>query len=95
MTCGHENIRYWRIKNGHLPGIAVVLNKYSRNSIFSCFDVEWGYSHIEPLQNSGSKKVFVGSKSGMVFQINYFNQELEAVYQVHYASINCLSEYGH
>jgi WD repeat-containing protein 90 len=40
-SCGQENIRFWRIKNGHLPGSAVVLNKHSRDTVFSCLDYEF------------------------------------------------------
>jgi WD40 repeat protein len=43
VSCGHENIKFWRIKNGHLPGTAVVLNHNARNTTFAVFDFEYSY----------------------------------------------------
>jgi hypothetical protein len=42
VSCGRENIRFWRIKNSHLPGGAVVLNHHARNTIFTVFDFDFG-----------------------------------------------------
>jgi WD40 repeat protein len=30
VSCGRENIRFWRIRKGHLPGRPVLLNEYAR-----------------------------------------------------------------
>lgn len=38
ISCGKENIRFWRVKNQHLPGSPVVLNNHARNTIFTVFD---------------------------------------------------------
>ena len=40
VCCGRENIRFLRIKKGFLPGCAVVLNHYARNTIFTVLDFE-------------------------------------------------------
>jgi hypothetical protein len=40
VVCGRENIRFLRIKKGFLPGCAVVLNAYARNTVFTCLDYE-------------------------------------------------------
>ena len=37
------------------------------------------------------KRVFVGSKLGLLFQINYFTRELEGVFKVHEQSICAIS----
>jgi WD repeat-containing protein 90 len=34
VSCGRENIRFWRIRKGHLPGRPVLLNEYSRGFTF-------------------------------------------------------------
>jgi hypothetical protein len=39
-SCGKENIRFWRIEKGHLPGCAVVLNHHARKSHFTCLDFD-------------------------------------------------------
>jgi hypothetical protein len=40
VCCGRENIRFLRIKKGILPGCAVVLNQYARNTVFTMLDFE-------------------------------------------------------
>lgn len=41
VSCGKENIRFWRIKNGYLPGGVVVLNHHSRDNVFTVLDYEF------------------------------------------------------
>lgn len=38
VSCGRENIRFWRVKNQHLPGTPVILNHHARNTVFTVFD---------------------------------------------------------
>lgn len=67
-SCGKENIRFWRIKeNGSIRGSAIVLNHHARNTIFTSLDFEYGFRSVDPKENESLKRVFVGSKHGMVF----------------------------
>lgn len=43
VSCGKENIRFWRVKNQHLPGTPVILNHHARNTIFTVFDFQYAY----------------------------------------------------
>ena len=38
VSCGKENIRFWRVKNQHLPGSPVILNHHARNTVFTVLD---------------------------------------------------------
>jgi len=38
ISCGKENIRFWRVKNQHLPGSPVILNHHARNTTFTVLD---------------------------------------------------------
>jgi len=75
VSCGKENIRFWRIKEtNNIRGSAVVLNHHARNTVFTSLDFEWGarassHGAINPnsKENESLKRVFVGSKHGMVF----------------------------
>ena len=87
VSCGKENIRFWRIKNGHITGSAVVLNHYARNTIFTSLDIESGFKSSDPVENEGLNRVFVVSKHGMVFQVNYHTQKLENALELHDAAI--------
>jgi hypothetical protein len=68
-SCGKENIRFWRIKEntGSIRGSAVVLNHHARNSVFTSLDFEFGARSVDPKENESLKRLFVGSKHGMVF----------------------------
>jgi len=78
-TCGQENIRFWRIKNGALRSGLVVLDKSIRNTVFTAIGYE------------GKRRVYVGSKDGNVLQINAESQELEFVYKLHDSGIYSLA----
>lgn len=43
VSCGKENIRFWRVKEtGNIRGAAVVLNHHARDTVFTALDFEWG-----------------------------------------------------
>lgn len=35
VSCGRENVRFWRVRKGHLPGRPVLLGEYARGYIFN------------------------------------------------------------
>ena len=89
VSCGKENIRFWRIKNEHCPGGAVILNHHARNTVFTVLDFDFGHN-TEPnlsIRNDKIKRVFVGSKHGYLYQVNYDTRVLEAVFKIHDYSI--------
>lgn len=50
VSCGKENIRFWRVKNQHLPGAPVILNHHARNTIFTVFDFEYSFDDPNPIK---------------------------------------------
>lgn len=78
VSCGKENIKFWRIKNDHLGGKAVVLNQYARESVFLCLDYDNPFIGEE--FNKG--RVFVGSNKGCIYQVSCNTQELEAIFKI-------------
>ncbi len=48
ISCGYESIRFWRIKNKHLPGASVMLGQYVRNNSFTdiAFDTKLGAADV-------------------------------------------------
>jgi WD repeat-containing protein 90 len=83
LACGKENIKFWKIKGDHIGGNAVVLNKYARNTEFTCID----YNNPIYCGQITSGKAYIGSNTGCVFQINCSSQDLDAVYKVHDSSV--------
>jgi WD40 repeat protein len=90
VSCGRENIRFWRIKNGHLPGCSVVLNEYSRGTTFTDLDFESTFG-VRPVDGAGHRRVFVANSRGMVAQVNADTRVLECVFRLHDAGICSLS----
>lgn len=91
-SCGKENIRFWRIRDtGNIRGSAVVLNHHARNTVFTSLDYEYGFRSADKDENEALKRVFVGSKHGMVFQVNYQNESLEATYKTNDSAIYSIS----
>lgn len=104
VSCGRENIRFWRIKKNHLPGRPVQLNEFSRNHLFSC--VSYGIapplqSYVgnsdvpKPMPSSGAVvSVFVGSSKGTLLRIDCKTETIICSYQLH-ASAICALQINH
>lgn len=79
VSCGKENIRFWRIREtGNIRGSSVVLNAHARDTVFSSLDFEFAARATTMIgnadnskENEALKRVYVASKHGMVFQLNY------------------------
>ena len=67
-SCGKENIRFWKIRDTqNIRGSAVVLNHHARNTVFTTLDFEYGFKSADKDENEALKRIFVGSKTGMIF----------------------------
>jgi len=51
----------------NIRGSAVVLNHHARNTVFTSLDFEYGFRSADKDENEALKRVFVGSKTGMIF----------------------------
>ena len=78
ISCGIENIKFYRIKNNNIYEKSVVLNQYSKNN-FLCMDFN---KSIFGDNYTDKGKAYIGSSSGSVFQISCLSQELESVYLI-------------
>ena len=78
VTVGQSNIRFWRMKNGHLPVSSVPLNEHARQN-FTDFAFEAGYGDGDATK----KRMYVSTASGAVFQVNMQDRRLEAIFQLH------------
>lgn len=92
VSAGRENIRFWRIRRGHLPGCPVVLNEFSRGCEYTCLAFEATNSGGGSANGAGADpRVFVASTAGTVAQVNYRTRELECVFRLHDGPIRCLA----
>ncbi len=86
VSVGQSNIRFWRLKHGHLPASSVLLNEHARQH-FLDFDFEASYGD----NDSTRKRMFVSTASGAVFQVHLDERRLECVYQLHNGPIYTLT----
>ena len=91
-SCGKENIRFWRVRDtSNIRGSAVVLNHHARNTVFTTLDFEYGFKSADKDENESLKRIFVGSKTGMIFQINYQSEQLEGTFKTNDGAIFSIS----
>jgi WD repeat-containing protein 90 len=68
IACGRENIRFFKIKNGHLPGQSVTLNNTGRGKVFNSSIVDY------TLNDKGQAKanfVYLSTNCGLLYIVNY------------------------
>jgi WD40 repeat protein len=54
VSCGRENVRFWRISRGHLPARPAVLQQYARSTTFTAVAFESMYGHGHTYTNAGA-----------------------------------------
>ena len=86
-SCGNENIRFWRVKHGHLPGFSVVLNEHSRLH-FKDLIFEPTLNGIVTADAVVARRLFAVTDSGALFQLHFGDRQLECGYQLHTGTIN-------
>lgn len=90
VSCGKENVRFWRLHNSHLSGSPVILNEYSRGTVFTDVGFDPVYQAF-PSNIPRIRPLYVSSSLGTLLLINYDTRDVVCVYQLHDAAINCLS----
>lgn len=80
IACGRENIRFFKIKNGHLPGNSVTLNNTGRGKLFNRSIVDYVPN------DKGQKKinyVFITTNCGLLYFVNYGTRQIDKIIQIH------------
>lgn len=55
--------------------------------MFTCLDFEYGFRSADQRESESLLRLFVGTKHGMVFIVNYATETLEAPYKTNDAAI--------
>ncbi|XP_041363253.1 WD repeat-containing protein 90-like isoform X2 [Gigantopelta aegis] len=75
VSCGRDNIRLWRVKEGSLRSAPVSLGEYN-NIEFTDVSFDVGY---RPSQDLEARSIYACSRSGHVFEIDYQKVSLRHV----------------
>jgi len=96
VTCGKENIRFWRLKHKVINGTSVVLNEHGRDTVFSDFCV-FDYDNLvnvgipqETENRRYNYKILFCSNKGNVYLVDYREEVMLGVFKLHDGGINCL-----
>ncbi|XP_065191135.1 WD repeat-containing protein 90-like isoform X2 [Sycon ciliatum] len=79
VSCGRENIRFWRVRNGELRSAPVNLGSHHGVVVN---DVEFEGVTGRCLDDPCQQKIFACTSTGLVLQINYRQLKVERVFQV-------------
>ncbi|XP_070579992.1 WD repeat-containing protein 90-like isoform X2 [Ptychodera flava] len=67
VSCGHDNVRLWRVRNGSLRSAPVNLGEYHTADFTDiCFDAAY-----QPTGNPVDRTIYACTKSGHIFEIDY------------------------
>lgn len=89
VSCGRENIRFFRIRKKHLPACPVQLNEFSRGFIFTDF-----VYNLEPgKQPLDARKpcAFFSSNRGILLKIDCMKKQIICGFQLHSGPIQSLA----
>jgi len=89
VSCGRENVRFWRIKSGHLPACPAILGSFARGTTFTDLAFESSYGMLD--DTNASKIVFAATSIGTLLQISYQERNVLCVLKLHNGPINCLA----
>ncbi|CAD7966740.1 unnamed protein product [Amoebophrya sp. A120] len=98
VTCGKENIRFWRVKDAHLPGQSVTLNSLARNTVFTdlCFEANIKKDRGEAFVGADTSlgynlNVFVATQAGEVAVVSYKDRQVLMLHKLHNSPITAIS----
>ena len=89
VSCGRENIRFFRMRKGCLPARPVLLNEFARGFVFSdiAFHAEPG-----PMPLDGRKPcALFSSNRGMLLKVDCDQKVVLCAYQLHAGAIRALA----
>ncbi|CAM9586445.1 unnamed protein product, partial [Phaeothamnion confervicola] len=100
VSCGRENVRFWRVKRRHLPACPAILNEFARGTEFTDLAFESAYgaavtaasaAGLAALADAVPRTVYASTKAGTLMQIRYSTRNLLCVLRLHDAGITSLS----
>lgn len=85
VSCGRENIRFYRIRKKHLPGRPILLGDHSRGYIFNgiAFYNDAGSSPKEARRPCA----YFSSNKGVIIKVDCLKEQVICTYQLHSVSI--------
>eukprot|EP00818_Percolomonas_sp_WS_P000463 CAMPEP_0117451660 /NCGR_PEP_ID=MMETSP0759-20121206/9133_1 /TAXON_ID=63605 /ORGANISM="Percolomonas cosmopolitus, Strain WS" /LENGTH=1062 /DNA_ID=CAMNT_0005244289 /DNA_START=36 /DNA_END=3221 /DNA_ORIENTATION=- len=90
VTCGDQNIRFWRMKNGVLRGCTISSENLSLTQKQEFLDLAFERAQLDNKLQSDSHKLFISTETGSVYQINYKKRLVECIYQLHEGPIRTI-----
>lgn len=90
VTCGDQNIRFWRMKNGVLRGCTLVEENVCLIQKQQFLSLAFERAQLDNKLQADSHKLYISTSSGCLYQIDYKNRLIESVYQLHEGPIRTI-----
>ncbi len=88
VSCGDSSIRFWRIKAGQFRGCSLANeNSDLVRQNFQCLAFEKSFVGFK---SQHENRMFIGTATGSVYEVNYEQRVVECVYQLHSEGINSI-----
>lgn len=89
ISCGKETIKFYKIKNNHLPGQSAFLNNTARGKVFHQAIVQ---AEDPKAQTQKPSYVYVTTTCGLLYFVNYFTRQIDKIIQIHESPIVSMVE---
>lgn len=90
VTCGKENIRFWKLKHKIITGSSLILGEHARNTLFNDF-VVFNYNEANTTEELNAYKLIFCSDQGNVYLVDYKEQELVGIFKLHDSPITTIN----
>lgn len=91
VSCGKDNIRFWRVNKGLLRDVSVDTSADDRNDLVrqNFLDLSFEKAFLGTNTPDGHR-LYVSTQSGAVYDISYKKRIIEYVFQVHSSAIHTI-----
>ena len=93
VSCGRENIRFFRVRKGHLPASPVILNEFARGFIYSDFAFleDPLCATTSPSLEGTRRCALFASNRGILLKVDCIKKSVLCAYQLHTGAIRSLA----
>lgn len=89
VSCGKENVRFWRLKHKVITGQSLMLGEHARGTTFTDFAL-FNYQNFGATEEANYKIIFC-SDQGNVYLVDHKEQEMFAIFKLHEGPITAVN----
>jgi WD40 repeat protein len=95
VSCGHENLVIWKVKNKFISNLPLKLNEHAKGTAFNDFDVLKKKLNKKSQGRMGVNTncifiIYFVSSRGYLYIVDYVSAEMKSVLKLHKSAINAV-----